>query len=132
MVASGFFAGALIRTFFAPPAKWSSAFSRLVKNPVDSRTTSTPRSFHGSLRRVALFQDPDLLTADDDVLGVVADLAVEFPMDGVPLEQMREGMGVGEIVDRADLRDLVLRHGAQDVAPDAAEAVDAEVCHRRS
>ena len=44
---------------------------------------------------------------------------------------MGEGMGVGQVVDRADLCDLLLGHRAQDIAPDAAEAVDAEICHKK-
>src|SRR5690348_9008903 len=83
------------------------------------------------LRRVAFLQDFNLMAAHDDVLLVVANLAVEFAVDRIPLEQMRESVGVGEIVDRPNLRDLVLVHGAQNVAPDAAEAVDAEICHRK-
>src|SRR5437764_4799195 len=48
IVTSGFFAGALINTLFAPALlKCGSALSRLVKNPVDSRTTSTSNFFHG-------------------------------------------------------------------------------------
>src|SRR2546423_1337595 len=41
IVASGFFAGALMRTRFAPALMCRSALSRLVKKPVDSSTTST-------------------------------------------------------------------------------------------
>ena len=118
MVASGFLAGALIKTRFAPPLLMcSSALSRLVKNPVDSRTTSTPRSFHGSFAGIALFQDLNLVAADDDVLVVVADLAVEFAVDRIPFQQMGEGMGVGEIVDRANAFDVALRHGAKTLRP---------------
>jgi hypothetical protein len=47
-VMSGFLAGAVMTTFFAPALRWSSAFSLSVNRPVDSNTTSTPRSFHGS------------------------------------------------------------------------------------
>ena len=47
-VMSGFFAGAVMTTFFAPAARCFAALSRSVKSPVDSNTTSTPRSFHGS------------------------------------------------------------------------------------
>ena len=68
-----------------------------------------PRQF----RRVALLQDLDLVPADDDVLIVVADLAVKFPMDRIPFEKVSQGVGVGQIVDRADLDDLILRHGAR-------------------
>jgi hypothetical protein len=42
-------AGADTTTFFAPAARCLAASSRLVKKPVDSRTTSTPRSPHGRL-----------------------------------------------------------------------------------
>ncbi len=35
-------------TFLAPPLRWADAFSLLVKNPVHSSTTSTPRSPQGS------------------------------------------------------------------------------------
>src|SRR6188768_1386810 len=45
---SGFFAGAVMMTFFAPAARCFAALSRSVKRPVDSKTTSTPRSFQGS------------------------------------------------------------------------------------
>src|SRR3954447_17256173 len=40
-------AGAEMMTFLAPPARCLAASSRLVKKPVDSITTSTPRSPHG-------------------------------------------------------------------------------------
>src|SRR6266545_1807973 len=49
MVMSSCFAGAEMITFLAPPLRWSAAWSRSVNRPVDSSTTSTPRSFHGSL-----------------------------------------------------------------------------------
>ena len=40
--------GADTTTNGAPPSRWNAALSRLVKMPVDSTTTSTPRSPHGS------------------------------------------------------------------------------------
>src|SRR5579884_3144566 len=45
---SGSVAGAEMTTFFAPASMCFCAASRVVKNPVDSRTTSTPRSDQGS------------------------------------------------------------------------------------
>ena len=45
---SGFLAGAVTITFFAPAARCLAAPSRSVNLPVHSNTTSTPRSFHGS------------------------------------------------------------------------------------
>src|SRR5215831_850158 len=41
-------AGAVMMTFLAPAAMCLAAPSRFVNRPVDSNTTSTPRSFHGS------------------------------------------------------------------------------------
>ena len=56
------------------------------------------------------------------------DLAGEATEDRVVLEQVREGPGVGEVVDRdeVDVRAGCLR-GAEDVAPDPSEAVDADL-----
>src|SRR3954451_3471729 len=47
-VTSSPLAGAEISTFFAPASRCFAAFSRSVKKPVDSMTTSTPRSPQGS------------------------------------------------------------------------------------
>ena len=47
IVRSSPFAGAEMITFFAPPRKWAAAFSASVNSPVDSITSSTPRSPQG-------------------------------------------------------------------------------------
>ena len=47
-VASAPLLGAETMTRGAPASRWAAAFSRAVKKPVDSMTTSTPRSAHGS------------------------------------------------------------------------------------
>ena len=83
------------------------------------------------VRRVALFQDCNLVPAHDDVFLVIADLAVEFPVDRVPFEQVGKRFCVGEIVDCAHSLHLFLRHGAEHVAPDPAEAIDCVVSHRK-
>ena len=69
------------------------------------------------------------MTAHDDVLLVVADLAVEAAMHAVPLKQVGEGLGVSQVVDGGEVFDLGLAHGAQDIASDAAESVDSEFRH---
>ena len=46
-VQSSPFAGAEIRTFLAPPARWALASFASRKTPEDSMTTSTPASAHG-------------------------------------------------------------------------------------
>ena len=58
-VTSGSVAGAEMMTFFAPADRCLAASSRLVKKPVDSRTTSIPRSPR-QVGRVTLGQDLDL------------------------------------------------------------------------
>lgn len=48
LTCSGPFAGALMRTFFAPALRWRLADSLVQKNPVDSTTISALRCFQGS------------------------------------------------------------------------------------
>src|ERR1039457_6520436 len=73
--------------------------------------------FPRQVARVAFLQDLNLVATHDNVLIVVTDLAVEFAMHRVPLEQMRERMRVGEIVDRADFLNVFLRHSPQNIQP---------------
>jgi len=70
------------------------------------------------------------MAADDDVLRIIADFALEFAMNRVPFQKMREGMRIGEIVDRGDAFNVALFHCPKDVATDPAEAVDAVGSHR--
>src|SRR5581483_5995844 len=60
--------------------------------------------------------------------------AGEAPVDRVVLEQVGEGVRVGDVVDRHELERLLLEQhrGPQHVAPDASEPVDAHPHgHRR-
>src|SRR4051794_37621435 len=148
---SGSVAGAEITTFFAPASRCLAASSRLVKKPVDSSTTSAPRSRHGraarsrsarALRRapaprgaarprprgrVALGQALEAVAVDDDVVAVELDGARVRPEDRVVLEQMGERLGVRQVVDRHELDVRAGRlGGAEEVASDPAEAVDAD------
>ena len=79
----------------------------------------------GQLGGVAVSQHADGLAVDDDVLLVVGDLSVQTTHDGVKLEEVGESLDVGEVVDGDDLEvDSLLQSGAEEVAADAAEAVD--------
>ncbi len=49
IVMSSSLAGAEMMTFFAPASRWALAVDPVVNRPVDSITTSTPSSRHGSL-----------------------------------------------------------------------------------
>ena len=51
-------------------------------------------------------------------------------MDGVVFEQMRQGFGVGKIVDCNDLDPLLFHCGAEYHPPDSAKTVDTQSdCH---
>jgi hypothetical protein len=108
IVMSSSLAGAEMMTFLAPPASTClRASAALVKNPVDSMTTSTPRSPHGRAAgsRSVLLEDAQ---------------------DAVVLEQVGEDLVAGEVVHRHDLDVLAAGGGGPpEVATDAAEAVDA-------
>jgi hypothetical protein len=73
-----------------------------VKKPVDSMTMSRRRAPVG-LGRVALGEDLDGLAVDGDRVLVVGDLALETAQDRVVLEQVRQGLVVGQVVDGHDL-----------------------------
>ena len=124
---SSFLAGALMTTFFAPATMWARAFSASVNRPVDSMTMSTPRSPHGSCRRVLDLEDLHRLAVDDDRVVGVADLARVGAVGRVVLEQERIHLDVDEVVDGDDL-DLggSLDERLEGLAADAAEAVDTD------
>ena len=80
---------------------------------------------------VALGEDLDLLAVDGDEVGSVGDLVLEVAEDGVVLEQVGEGRRGGEVVYGYEFDIGVAEGGAEDVASDAAEAVDAYLyCHK--
>ena len=78
-------------------------------------------------RRVALAEDLDLVAVDDERVAEHRYLARERAEDGVVLEQVAQRGGAREVVDGDDLdvRARLVRR-AEDVAADAAEAVDAD------
>ncbi len=75
--------------------------------------------------RVTLGEDLNGFAVDGDGVGARGDLVFEVAEDGVELEQVGEGGGRGQIVDRDDFEIRVAEGGAKDVATDASEAVDA-------
>ena len=82
-VASAPVAGAETITRGAPPSRWAAALSRSVKMPVDSMTTSTPRSPQGMSAG---------LRSRDDLEDVA--VHVDAPVDHVDLT----GVGAGDRV----------------------------------
>ena len=80
---------------------------------------------------VAFGEDFNFLAVDGEVVGSVGDLVGQVAEDGVVLEQVGEGGGGGEVVDGDEFDVGVAKRGAEDVASDAAEAVDSYLnCHK--
>ena len=105
-------------TFFAPAARWAEAFSLL-----DAELLV--RQLGGVLDRRHL----ELLPVGRD--GVALDLHFEgeAAVHAVEAEQVGIGFDRAQIVDRDDLDVVVpvaLNDGAQDVAADAAKAIDSD------
>src|SRR5262249_56088887 len=69
-------------------------------------------------------QDLELVAVDRNRVRLRLDRRVQVAEDRIVLEQMRERLGAGEIVDRDEVDISVAERGAHDVAPDATEAVD--------
>ena len=80
----------------------------------------------GQLGRVTLGQDLDGLVAHTDEVLADLEISLEGAENGVVLEQVRERLGVGEVVDRDDF-DVAATSGdrAPEIAADPTEAVDA-------
>ena len=82
------------------------------------------------LRGVALGEDLEGLAVDDDRVRGVLDLVLQVAEDGVVLEQVREGGRGGEVVDSDEFDVGIAQCRAEDVASNAAEAVDSNLdCH---
>ena len=114
-------------TFLAPPSRCALALVASVKKPVDSTTTSAPTSPHFRLGRVALGEDLDGLVADLDAAVDDRDVGRVAAEDRVVLEQVGHRLRGrrGRWRRRSRCRAPAGLHGPEEVAADAAEAVDA-------
>ncbi len=130
-VMSSLVAGAEMMTFLTVEPRWALAFSASVKKPVDSTTICAPTEAQSSLAGIALGEDLDFLAVDGDEVGSVGDLLLEVAEDGVVLEKVGQGGGGGEVVDGYEFDVRVADSAAEDVASNAAEAVNAYLycCH---
>ena len=85
----------------------------------------------GQVLCIGLFVDGDVAVVDLDavpVRGNVMEIRIAA-LHRVILEQVREHLRIGQVVDRNDVDVLVLVHLAEGQASDAAEAVDCNSCH---
>ena len=128
MVMSSPLAGAEIRTFFAPPPSMCArALAASVKRPVDSMTTSTPRSLPRQLARVALGEDRDSAIVDRQRVAAAPDAPRVGPVVAVVLEEVGALGGARQVVDGGDLdRRMTLDQRLGKISSDAAEAVDSD------
>ena len=75
--------------------------------------------------RITLSGNDDLLAINGDGLVIVLNISIEATEHGVILEQMSEGVIVGEVVDSHDLNvGTALFDGTEEVATNTAKAVD--------
>jgi hypothetical protein len=79
----------------------------------------------GQLRRVALREHLDALAADDQRVALGLHVVLQDPVDGVVLQEVRERLGVRDVVHGDELELRLAETGAEDVPTDTAEAVDA-------
>ena len=78
-------------------------------------------------RRVTLLRQADLVAVDDQRVALDRDLTLEAAVHRVVLQHVSQVLGLEQVVDADDLDvGKVLHGGAQDIATDAAEAVDTE------
>jgi hypothetical protein len=104
-----------------------------VKNPVDSITTSTPRSAPRQVGGVPLGHHAQFVAVDHQPVGARLDGPGVPPVHRVVLQQQGEALGIGQVVDRDEVDvEVTLLDGAEEVSTDAAEAVDgnAQTCWR--
>ena len=122
--------GAEMTTRLAPPFRCAAAFSRAVKRPVDSITTSTPLSPHGISVGSRYLELLDLAAVDREAAVGLLDLVRERAADRVVLEQERHRVRVAErVVDRDQLDAGLLAAGEDrpgEGTADPAESVDAD------
>src|SRR2546425_11135723 len=99
----------------------------MIRRPPRSTLFPYTTLFRSQLRGIALRHHANALVVDHHALPVHAHAAREAGMRRVVLQQVGVGLGVAQVVDGQELQAVLLAAlvmGAQDHAPDPAEAVD--------
>ena len=133
MVRSSFLAGAEMMTFFTRALqvrRGGLGVGELAGGlDHDLRAQRAPVE----LRRVLDGEDLDRLAVDRDAVLFRLHRLRDRTEDGVVLQQVRQRLGVGQVVDRHELDRRVAERRPDDIASDAAEAVDCYLdCHKLS
>ena len=117
-------------TFFTVAPRCALALVASVKWPVDSTTICAPTRSPVQLGGVALRPHLDLLAVDGDEVFAGGDLVLQVAQDRVVLEQVRQRRRAGQVVYGNKINLRIAKSGAQNVAANAAEAVDTNLnCH---
>ena len=123
---SGFFAGAVITTFFAPAVEVLGGAVAVGEDAGRLEHDVDAERLPRQLRRILQREHLELVAVDGDAIARGRDVGLEIAQDRVVLEQVRERFGVGEVVDGDDVDRVVVHRRAHDVAADAAEPVDTD------
>ncbi len=84
----------------------------------------------GQLCRISFLEHLDDLVVDRDAVRAGGDLVRQIAQDGIVFQQVSQGFGIGEIVDRNEFDIAVIERSSEHVSPDASESVDAYFnCH---
>ena len=94
-------------TFFTVPRRCFFASAPLVNKPVDSTTMSAPTEAQSISAGSFILKTLKLLPSTEIVSSVCVTLCAEVAEDRVVLEQVREGLGIGDVVDGDELDVLV-------------------------
>src|SRR6185503_11781677 len=87
----------------------------------------------GQLGRILFCVDLDLLSVDRNEVVSCNDFVLEIAENRVVLEQVSQGGGAGQVVNGNKIELGIAEGGAQNVAANSAEAVDANLnCHAYS
>ena len=125
-VTSGSVAGAEISTFFAPAVEMLLGLVALREQPGGLDRDVDAEIAPGQLGGRPDVEPLDRLPGDGDRVVADLDVPAERPEDGVVLEQVRHRVHVADVVGGHDLEVAAsVEMGAQEVASDASEAVDA-------
>src|SRR5262245_47303229 len=81
--------------------------------------------FPGNLGRVFLGEDAEVVAGHLDGVFGEGDLLFQVAEDRIVFEQVRESLGVGQIINRDEVNLLVAQSRPQDVAPDTAKTINA-------
>ena len=127
-VTSGFFAGAEIRTFFAPPARCLPALALSTNRPVALDHDVDAGVLPLDRRRILLGADlrraSPLITSAPSLISTVPG---NLPCTESCLSRCAERLDVGQVVDEDEIeRRRVRREAADEAAADATEAIDAD------